>query len=859
MRTATYPEQPVPVSDAGSLGQSRVSGNAIPDLATVTLQARRWENGSAPLLDAAPGTGDRDAGWSILPDPSWQESAPDPLELPSRYRLGREIGRGGQGRILTVFDTALGRPVALKTTLPGTRAPQLTRRFVQEGQITGQLEHPNIVPVYELGTLETGEVFYTMKLVEGRSLAEVLAGLSRQDPEVVQSFGRIRLLGVLQQVCQAVAFAHARGVLHRDLKPSNILLGKFGEVTVVDWGCATVRHEEQPHTPAPDLPTVVTFRTQQEDRTIIGTVQGTPAYMAPEQAEGDLERTSVRTDIYALGAILYEMLTLRPPVEGPDVEARLMAVRTQRIVPPRVRTPGLGIPQELEEICLKCLERRPEDRYASALELHAALDAWLDGTLASERRAREALHIAKTGHELAREYEMLSQKLYRQREQARKLEHETAPWESPRQKGRLWRALALQEQLEARQISALGEAVRAFNQALSHDPACSEARQGLARLYWSQFQEAELRRDRHDILYFEALVRELNDGQYTEALKGTGRVSLSTWPTPAKVRILTWKERQRRLQAIPLRGLYSTPLQYLEMPRGSYLLEVRRKGFATARVPVMLVRQANLGLELTLLREEELPAGFSYVPAGAYVCGGDHQAEGALDRHQVWVDGFLMRRFPVTCREYLEFLNVLEQREPGSGLTRSPRPSSSHEVYWVQDDAGRIVMPASAPFGCPWNPDWPVLSISWDDAVAYCRWLGETLRRPVRLPTGAEWEKAARGVDGRFFPWGDFFDPTFAKTRDSRPGRPVPEPVGRFPVDTSPYGIQDMAGSIAEWCMDWFNQRQGLKILKGGAWNETAGACRAAARRGEGLQEVFPGVGFRVIIPIQPDNFMPTS
>jgi Leucine-rich repeat (LRR) protein len=276
------------------------------------------------------------------------------------------------------------------------------RRFVEEAQINGQLEHPNIVPVHELGVDAENRLYFTMKLVRGRTLADIIDLLAR-DPAQVAEFSRFRLLRVFIQVCNAVAFAHNRGVVHRDLKPSNIMIGDFGEVQVADWGLArvlpperrTVYTDQGRTTPATIR--AEPARTSSDDRlqavvasfrrtpdgsrageTVQGTIEGTPAYMPPEQAKGELDHIDERSDIYSLGAILYELLTLHPPVGGRTVDEVLDNVVNHRIPPPGARAPDRDIAMELSAICLKALSAEREHRYQRVVDLRRDVEAHLE-------------------------------------------------------------------------------------------------------------------------------------------------------------------------------------------------------------------------------------------------------------------------------------------------------------------------------------------------------------------------------------------------------------------------------------------------------------------------------------------------
>ena len=254
-----------------------------------------------------------------------------------RYRAGSEVGRGGMGRILEAEETPLRRPVAMKVLLTSERGQgHAEERFIREARVTGGLEHPSIVPVHELNVDETGRVFYTMKLVKGLTLREVLHRLSNGEPEARRSYKLQSLLTIFQKVCDAVAFAHAQPspIIHRDLKPDNIMVGEYGEVLVMDWGLAKVLgrddllEDDKQYRANSD-------ETKKDDKdtallvTQPGTTMGTPGYMAPEQARGQAGTADERTDIYALGAILYALLTLEAPVKITAKEAHDFQERWQ--------------------------------------------------------------------------------------------------------------------------------------------------------------------------------------------------------------------------------------------------------------------------------------------------------------------------------------------------------------------------------------------------------------------------------------------------------------------------------------------------------------------------------------------------
>jgi serine/threonine-protein kinase len=290
-----------------------------------------------------------------------------------RYTLLNLHAKGGIGKVWLAHDGDLGRDVALKELLPERAShPAVLARFLEEARITGQLEHPGIVPVYEL-TRHAGsqQPFYTMRFLKGRTLTEAVKSYHQQRTAGRTGPADLReLLMALVGVCNAVAYAHSRGVLHRDLKPSNIILGDFGEVMILDWGLAKIVGAVDDSSQLP-----VDVEESGRGETIQGQVLGTPAYMAPEQAEGRLDRIDQRSDVYGLGAILYEILTAQPPFRGSDTKSVLSRVIHELPATPRqlvARTPAA-----LEAVCLKALAKKQAERYASARELRHDLQRYL--------------------------------------------------------------------------------------------------------------------------------------------------------------------------------------------------------------------------------------------------------------------------------------------------------------------------------------------------------------------------------------------------------------------------------------------------------------------------------------------------
>jgi serine/threonine protein kinase len=331
---------------------------------------------------------------------------PRPRDTDRKYVRGDDLGQGGMGDVHKALDLDLRRMVAMKV-LRHRGSESRFARFFEEAQVTGQLEHPNIVPVHDLGITQDGRPFFTMKLVKGRGLDEILTDLQLDKPAMLEEWPLSRLAGALIGVCNGIAYAHEHGVVHRDLKPSNIMLGSFGEVLVMDWGLAkigaacgarqqvqSVREDLIRRSKAKsrirnrveteggidlDAPEQADQERMNNTLTQDGSVLGTPVYMPPEQAEGRLGCIDERTDIYALGAILYEMLCLEPPVDGTTARAVLNNVKAGRIPLPSQRAPDRVIPRELEAIAMQALQRRPEDRYQRVTDLKRDLERFLTG------------------------------------------------------------------------------------------------------------------------------------------------------------------------------------------------------------------------------------------------------------------------------------------------------------------------------------------------------------------------------------------------------------------------------------------------------------------------------------------------
>jgi serine/threonine-protein kinase len=365
-----------------------------------------------------------------LREPEGSTTEPAGAPIAGRYHLLGEIARGGMGAVLEGRDPDIGRTLAVKVLLETYQNnPEIVRRFLEEAQIAGQLQHPGIVPVYDVGQLDDDRPYFAMKLVKGRTLAEMLAeppvghvsnvpGEEARSKRAPQELAR--LLDVFAQVCNAMAYAHDRGVIHRDLKPANVMVGSFGEVQVMDWGLAKVlnlasRERQRPEEET--YPTPVVDAPGTPEQTQAGAVLGTPAYMPPEQARGETDRLDERADVFGLGAMLCEILTGQPPYAGSTRSDILARAREAVLTDAFSRLDHSGADADLVALAKNCLAPRREDRPANAGVVARALSAYRDGVQerlrqaelqraaaqarAEEERKRRRLALALAGSVLA--------------------------------------------------------------------------------------------------------------------------------------------------------------------------------------------------------------------------------------------------------------------------------------------------------------------------------------------------------------------------------------------------------------------------------------------------------------------------
>lgn len=823
-----------------------------------------------------------------------------------RYEDLSPLGAGGMGRVRRVRDQLLNRVLAMKIihrTLLAEEGHVL--RFIQEAQVVSQLQHPNILPVYDLDVLDNGDVFFTMAEIKGKALSHYIKRVhASKDQSNWQhrngEWNLHRLVSAVNDVCKAIAYAHENGVVHRDLKPDNIMIGLLGEVLVVDWGLVKVLGERD------DLSdSLITTGTQSDGlKTFAGTIYGTPAYLAPELAKGRSAIASTQSDIYALGAILYEVLRGCKPIRGDNVYDLLEKVIIGAIEPFEVRkndaqplTPddlhgsqvflsqsGAKVPTVLVEACLKAMSLDPSDRYESAGQMVEVIGRWLDGS----RRRELALVKVQEGRAFGQEIEQAQSEASILRAQAEQMRNTVESWQSESEKSALWSLQDRADELEAHARLIRVKQIQAFRGALAQKSDLIEAHSALAQHYLDVHRALELSGLKAEADRAEIPLREhtqhLPTGHRLKSrligyLKGIGRLDFETKPSNAVVLITQFESKQRRLVAGKMHRLGQTPLRDHPLSMGSYIVRAELEGFHAVSYPVFNRRADHLSgrdpdgtvIPIELLAQGTLGEHDCYVPAGWTFLGGDRQTPNSLPRMRVWLDGFVIQRFAVTNEDYLLFLNdLLDQNLSKQALLHVPREQSSTE-----EELGAMAYDRSkgGQFSLPKNPNrtlclkrQPVTMIQWRSARAYAEWLGGKTGFPWSLPMEFEWEKAARGVDGRFFPWGNRHDPSWSCMKDSHPGDVKMQVVDDFPDDVSVYGVRGTAGNTRDWCLDRFrddgpplqNSRllmpsdedlsdPGFKSTRGGSYGNSASRARSADRDWWFPDRSYVGRGFRLV------------
>ncbi|MBN2643528.1 MAG: SUMF1/EgtB/PvdO family nonheme iron enzyme [Victivallales bacterium] len=761
----------------------------------------------------------------------------------------REIGHGGIGSVLSAHERTLGRDLAVKVLRPAYRKRKRSvGRIVREARATALIEHPNIVPVHSMGVLDDVGVYFTMKKVGGENLQEVLFKLEAGNPEYLEKYSRSILLEIFISICNGVAYAHSKGVIHRDLKPSNIMLGDYGEVLVMDWGLVKFKGEEEDINEA--------FGVYSEDHgdmmlTLDGTIAGTPLFMSPEQAGGDSDEVDEQSDVYSLGVILYTLLTYKQsPFNDADNIRTILNNVVKGNFPPPGKVAKHKVDRELNAICLKAMALKKTDRYASVKALISDVRRFIAGysvkayrdpllnrfaklcgrnrivtstvvvaliTVAAfmfvsdvynDFEYRSFLTAARYNIQEADRARMRAYSVFREMEREKR--NETAS-------GRSYKLKDLEREFRQYQNAFAAR----YNMAITFYDRIGKIRQyqaelktGLSEIFYKQLRFAVITNDYDEMRRLVNLIRlrgkdltYLNNKtsetylHVRTLIDGKGILSIDAYPVSAKVRLFFCNDGSE-VELADRPG--KTPMLLKNIHPGSYFAVFETENRAVVNY-YMYVRPGR-ELNINVFIPEKIPEGMAYVPAGDFLAG--YEDSGSQFDRTVFVKGFFISKYEVTFKEYISFWKQLPVKS--KEMNRAKRMSRQRTFVNLWDDSGNVLP--------PYNENMPVVGITFAAAQAYCDWLGAKHGRSYRLPTVLEWEKAARGADGRNFVWGNELKADNALSKINSGGvakYPYGAPPGTFPQDVSVYGVYDMAGNVREYTSSVFDDDPDIHIIKG--------------------------------------------
>ncbi len=691
------------------------------------------------------------------------------------------------GIILKARDPDTSCAVAIKVLKEGAWAsPEKVKRLEREAAAAHKLEHPGIVRIVEIGTYD-GCPFIVMPFLTGVSLDHALAA---------RKIGVRDSVKILMETALALQHAHENGVIHRDIKPSNIMIEeptwtefsfRYKQVVILDFGLAKDLSEETKLT-----------RT--------GVVMGSPAYMSPEQVRGIPREIGASTDVYSLGAVLYEALTSRPPFDSSHMPDTFQKILRDDPLPPSQLNPTVH--RDLEAICLKAMDKEVVRRYSSAGQMAEDLRHFLAGerVLAQPYGAVTKLWKFARRHRIG----LLLAAVFLLG---------LGSWEI------VTRILAAQvfrrhvkTAIEDASRGDLDTAAVELNLAAAFDSDSAALREAKSVYYLESSRQAAQQGEFERASGLLTVASEfgadrLETRKFTEVrrlVEGTATISIRTEPPGADVWLFKWDERPFDDEAIAStfgsdKPFLATDGFTLDVHFGLYRLIVRKSGYVSLNVPLMLKRSERRNMTVVLVKESALPPDMVYVPAGEFATG-----DAIVGVREIHVDGFFADRFEVTNKRYKEFVDATDHRVPPYWRNKNfPRDEENH----------------------------PVREVSWEDAEAFAKWAGG------RLPTEAEWEKAARGIDGRLYPWGNDFAKEKLNSEDAELAYTTP--VGSFPVGRSPYGCYDMAGNLWEWTASASERDEKFKAVKGGSWANAGADNRSSLTNYAEKTHRSNSIGFR--------------
>ena len=745
-----------------------------------------------------------------------------------RYEFHQLLGSGGMGEVYRVFDHRLKRFLALKVLHPTlSHHPIIVELFLKEAQSTGLLQHPGIIPVHDLGYLPDGRCFFTMQEITGSNFGSIIElvhqnGQPTDIRETHQGWSIYRLLQVFLRICETLAYAHELGIIHRDIKPANFMLGEHGEVLVLDWGIAKILPHGEGY-----------FQFASKIRPQPGSIVGTPQYISPEQAKGEGDQVTQSSDVFSLGCLLYDILMGLPYRKGAPSEILAMVQCDQPSLPLLSY-----VDEELRSIFEQCVALNPQDRFASAIELHQALQQWMDEE-AQRQKAFRWIEQAQNAHH---QIQQLHQEMHLLDKEIRQLSQEIPKWASLDEKETLWKKEDRQAQASLQAQLLESDCIEWLNSALHYDPDLQPAHQTLADIYFEKFLRSINDADTAKAEVYEKLIRIHDRGRHIAYLNTQGLLRIES-TQPCTLELFEYSLVQRRYQPIFLRKIHShTPQQ---LPLGRYLLQVKVAEH-TLNYPLYFTRE-HAQITVRIPDTLNIIHNDIFVPAAMAIFGNRNEAKSP--EKMVFVEDFYIQKHPVTNREYLIFLNDLAQKgfleEAIQCAPRNTGVKHTREILYGYDEDTHSFCLKPDEQGDMWDLDWPVLLISANNAKRYAQWYSEKTGTQWTLPSNQQWEKAARGVDGRALPWGEYFEPTWACVRGSDPNIVLPAPVEKHPLDVSPYGVCGMAGNIQDFCLNPDTPDQ--VYSKGGAWCHHTEYIHMSTERPFSWDTRLEVTGFRLI------------